>query len=725
MSEAKRRRIIFLSTGLAILAILIGSVTKTIAAPGDLDPTFGNGGKVISSIVGSNYDAGFAMAYQADGKIVVAGRSSPNSTRPSFSVIRYNSNGTLDTTFGTGGWVTTQVGNFSSVAESVAIQPDGKIVVAGVATTRQTDGLLDEDFAVVRYNSDGSLDTSFDGDGKAITQLGEAHDFAASVIIQSDGKIVAAGYSLDGGLTNGNFAIVRYNTDGTLDTTFDGDGKVFTDIGGAPSDFAHSVAIQPDGKIVVGGESNFLLAVVRYNSDGSLDATFGNGGIVTTSVPGYDGSRSLAKISIQPDGKIVGAGTGIPPGNLLSGDFIVVRYNPNGSLDSSFDNDGIVTTAISGGFDNANSMAIQSNGKIVVVGRSRGKNTYDFSAVRYNSNGSLDSGFGNGGIIITPVGTSNDAARSVAIQPNGKIILAGFSNNGAVISFALVHYQGENHPLFDFDGDGKTDFAVFRPSDSFWYLNHNNNSFDYVRFGLSTDRIVPADYDGDGKTDVAVFRPIEGTWYLQRSQAGFLAYQFGLAGDIPAPSDYDGDGKADLAVFRPSDGTWHIQGTRSGYRTLTFGQNGDVPVNADYDADGKADIALWRPSNGFWYIMQSSNNIVRYEPFGMNGDLPVVGDYDGDQKADLVVYRPTQGIWYLQQSRAGFRTQNWGLPDDRPASGDYDGDGKMDIAVWRGSDGFFYIYTSGGSIIYQRWGVNGDRPIAAAYVTFPITIQER
>ncbi|MGI8836580.1 MAG: hypothetical protein ACR2H4_08070 [Pyrinomonadaceae bacterium] len=365
------------------ISLFLALPALTFAAPGDLDLSFGNGGKVITQ-VGSNAGAR-SVAIQSDGKIVAAGYSD-NGANYDFAVVRYNTDGTLDTSFGGTGKVVTPVGN-SSDANSVAIQSDGKIVAAG--TSRNFPNF---DFAVVRYNTDGTLDTSFNGTGKVITQGGQAF----SVAIQADGKIVAAGYSFNGA-NRADFAVVRYNTNGSLDTLFNGTGKVVTPVGSSDSsDIAFSVAIQSDGKIVAAGTS-------RYDSEG---------------------------------------------------DFAVVRYNTNGTLDTSFGGTGKVVTSVSSSGDYARSVAIQSDGKILVVGDIGNGglfNGIDFAVVRYNTDGSLDTSFGGTGRVVTPVGNSS-FANSVAIQSDGKIVVAGATGDSPGgtdfidSEFVVVRYLGDGAP---------------------------------------------------------------------------------------------------------------------------------------------------------------------------------------------------------------------------------------------------------------------------------------
>ncbi|MGD9562114.1 MAG: PxKF domain-containing protein [Pyrinomonadaceae bacterium] len=399
------------------------------SATGSLDPTFGTDGKVTTDVL-SSIDEARSVAIQPDGKIVAAGRSYSGSNYD-FALVRYNADGSLDTTFDTDGKVTTDILSSTDEARSVAIQPDGKIVVAGYSFNGSN-----YDFAVVRYIADGSLDTTFDTDGKVTTAVLSSHDYAQSVAIQPDGRIVVAGRSQNG--SNYDFAVVCYNADGTLDTTFDTDGKVTTPVGSF-GDIAYSVAIQPDGRIVVAGYSdngsNEDFAVVRYNADGSLDTSFDTDGKVTTPVgSSYDNAYSVA---IQPDGKIVAAGYSI---NGLNYDFAVVRYNADGSLDTTFDTDGKVTTPVGSFGDIVYSVAIQPDGKIVAAGHSFNGSNDHFAVVRYNADGSLDTSFDTDGKVTTPVGSYYDYADSVAIQPDGKIVAAGSSNNGSNNEFAVVRY---------------------------------------------------------------------------------------------------------------------------------------------------------------------------------------------------------------------------------------------------------------------------------------------
>ncbi len=318
----------------------------------------------------------------------------------------------------------------------------------------------------------------------------------------------------------------------------------------------------------------------------------------------------------------------------------------------------------------------------------------------------------------------NSDSDSPSISTNGKaVVFASFAtnltptnvNNNLNIFRSFV--PTPQRAVADFDGDGLSDFAVFRPQlNGIWYVLNNSATFaSYRYYGAGTDLITPADFTGDGRTDYAVFRPSNGTWYISDENFAETTVQFGLAGDKPIPQDFDGDGKADLAVYR--SGTWWWQSSQTGQAvSYQFGLAGDIPVQGDFDGDGKADYAVFRPSNGTWYARKSSDGNFMIVQFGLNGDKPVTADYDGDGRTDIAVYR--SGTWYILQSRDNSVTiTQFGLATDIPTAGNYDGDGRSDIAVFRPSDGNWYVLRSSNNAFSAvHFGQTADKPVPAAFI---------
>lgn len=274
-----------------------------------------------------------------------------------------------------------------------------------------------------------------------------------------------------------------------------------------------------------------------------------------------------------------------------------------------------------------------------------------------------------------------------------------------------VEIKRIGNALYDFDGDGKSDVSVFRPSEGAWYLLRSTAGFSATPFGAAGDVTTAADYDGDRIADIALFRPSTGGWYRLSSTTGaFVAVIFGQNGDRPVPADFDGDAKADIAVFRPADGYWYyLRSSDNSFVAQPFGNAADRPVPGDYDGDGNADITVFRPADGVWHILQSSNGAYSPRQFGANGDVPTPADFDGDGKTDTAVFRG--GTWYVLNSGANTVTGvAFGVGSDTPAPADYDGDGKADITVFR--SGTWYILTSAnGGFLAQPFGSAGDIPV--------------
>lgn len=703
---------------LTVLA-LAGFVQAARAADGELDPTFGSGGKVLTDLSGG-VDSLNEIALQPDGKIVAAGFYRLSNGNAHIELARYNSDGSLDSTFGTGGKVTTIVSTFGETANDVVIQPDGKIVIVGSVKTPVSG---DPAFLAIRYNSNGSLDKSFGSGGIVITNIGDNADRAETLVLQPDGKIIAAGemgiFRPPGEERNTDIAIVRYNTDGSLDASFGTNGKTISDFGPSPEYYAedaNDIILLSDGKFIIVGDSDgsgyydFLIA--RYNADGTLDTSFGTGGRTKTDLgDGYQDGASTA--ALQRDGKIVSVGAALP--NSFDLDFSLIRYNPNGSLDTTFGTNGKVVFGLESLHDEELSdVAIQSDGKILAAGDSNSANNSGFLLWRFNLNGTRDTSFGNNGMIRTTFGSNAAFTTSLLLQPDAKILVAGLTPLFQSTDFALARYlnaQTSRPTQFDFDGDSKTDISVF--CNGIWSIQRSTAGYFGFQFGITADVVVPADYDGDAKTDIAVFRPSEGNWYWLGSGSNtYTILHFGANGDVPVVADYDGDGRADYAVYR--NGVWYIERSTAGILITQFGISTDKPVPADYDGDGKSDIAVYRDDT--WYVQKSTGGTT-VQQFGLSTDMPVVCDYDGDGKADIAVWRPDNGVWhYLRSSDGSYNSYQFGMNGDMPAPGDFDGDGRADLSIYRG-DGQWWIWQSGtNSYSTQQFGITGDKPVPSAFI---------
>ncbi|MBC7912084.1 MAG: hypothetical protein H7Y30_16370 [Pyrinomonadaceae bacterium] len=710
-------------TGLIISVLLLCS--SQARATGTLDPAFGTGGKVTSHFGGG--DIGDTVLVQPDGKIIVVGTSYPHSgSGPDFAVARYNTNGSFDTSFGFGGAVLIHIPSLGNVAQSAVLQPDGKILIVGqVQFTITTTQPAEIDFAMARINPDGSPDYNFGNGGIVTTSFGFA-DVGVDVALQSNGKIVVVGHT-ELYSSNSNIAIARYNPNGSLDSSFGAMGKIVLDVGEATPDAASAVVIQTDDKIVVGATSNLMMTLLRYDSGGNLDSSFGTSGIVRTDFGAYGAINDMA---LQPDGKIITAGYW-SAGNE---NFLVVRYLSNGAIDTSFGFNGKSSVDFYGSADNGNAVALRADGKIVVagsvtLGNSGTSPRVDFGTALFNSDGSL------AGKANTDFFGHYDSALGVAFQADGKIVVAGQANTnnsgGAFADFALLRYSSVfiAPTAFDFDGDGKTDISAYRPgSASHWYVIRSSyfytqpTSFVDVQFGMTGDIIVPADYDGDGKSNYAVFRPSTGAWYTSTNAAiNYGAFQWGLNGDIPVPGDYDGDGKADHAIFRPSTCVWWVvRSSDGGVIQQMFGIGAAKPVVGDFDGDRKTDFAYLSTSGGLliWNILQSSNGAVVTQQFGLATDKAVAADYDGDGSTNIAVFRASSGRWYTSLNPAtNYGEVQLGANGDIAVPGDYDGDGKADIGIFRPSNSNWYIRKSiDGLLLTERFGLSTDIPVPSAYV---------
>lgn len=545
------------------------------ALQGDLDSSFGTGGKVTTT-VGTSGSVAYGVVVQPDGKIVAAGSAYTGSSYD-FAVVRYLESGALDTGFGSGGKTTTAVGSGSSddVGTAVALQADGKILVAGSASNGTND-----DFALVRYTAGGVLDTSFGTGGKVITSIRTNHDEAHAVAVQADGKILVAGWSED---TSANayrdFVLVRYTSAGALDSTFGTGGKVITSVGSA-NDGGNCMVVQADGKIVVAGYSfngsNNDFALVRHNTNGTLDGGFGSGG---KAVIGFGSANEVANaMALQSDGKLVLAGVS---GDTTNSYFVTVRVTGSGSADASFGTSGQVVTPMGNQGQAAFGVTVQPNGKILVAGYSYIATDTDFVLLRYTTAGVLDTGFGNAGKVTTPVGNSLDFAFSVALQDDGKIVVAGQTFSGGVLNIALTRHMGEPAPpivslaaVTALEQNGATLNGSVNPR------GHTTTA--HFEYGLTTSY---------GSTTAVTLSPDNGSGAqnVTATLTGLVpntTYHYRLTASNAGGSASTGD-----ATFTTQAST-----SLQDWRQLHFGttsNTGDAANDADPERDGLANLIEW------------------------------------------------------------------------------------------------------------------------------------
>ncbi|PYT01984.1 MAG: hypothetical protein DMF63_03885 [Acidobacteria bacterium] len=679
-----------------IARVLVLSILFAVGAFGNTttyDPTFDGAGYRLQP-VGAGSGHGYSLAIQSDGKIVVGGSTRIGNESDKLALIRLNADGTLDTSFGSGGTAFSPMGMYSSIWEvKVVIQSDGKILLGSTARLTQQSR---EAFTVLRFMSSGVLDTTFNGTGYATANVPNSLlDTCHSMDLQADGKIVLVGSTLEevpGDISgNRDIAIVRFNANGSLDSTFDSDGIV--KVGALnPDEEGHAVLVQADGKIIVGGRETtdrerYLLT--RFNANGSTDTSFGTGGWNIFAVDFVN--NNFTSLARRSDGRILAAGGGK-----------TLRFSVDGARDMSFGANGVSTVP---GTIESGEIRVIAGDKFLLANR--------YGVRRFMPNGAIDTNFGRD----FTVSGNNCYSHSISVQSDGKAVLGGVCTNSSdqIERFAVARFQENRTKRYlDFDGNEGTDISIYRPANGqWWYLGSLFYQIVAGQFGTSTDRPVPAEFSGDGKTDLAVFRPSTGEWYVLRSDdRTFYSFPFGTAGDIPVVGDFDDDQLADAGVFRPSTNLWYIQKSTGGISITAFGTSGDKPVPSDYDGDFKLDIAIYRPSVGQWWIQRSSDGGVYAFQFGNSTDKPVQADYTGDNKTDAAFYRPSTGEWFVLRSEDySYFAFPFGLGDDLPAPGNYWGDARFDIAVFRPSENRWHILGTGGWYFYEDFGVTGDVPL--------------
>jgi uncharacterized delta-60 repeat protein len=655
-----------LHLGLTKVALIILLPCVNVWAAAVLDERFGNGGQVVTDL--GMTAAPSDVLIQPDGKLVVAGYFAlPNSTYQPF-LIRYNPDGSLDTTFGEGGVARPPFGGAVSAA---AFEPDGTIVTAGFPAGGP------QDFVVVRYLTNGSVDPSFGANG-IVTVRRRTYNFATDVVVQQDGKIVVVGFS------GGNHTTAfRLNTDGSIDMSFGTDG--FYDVESYPFaafTWARNVLLDNDHIIIANTYQLF-----HPNNYGETRLTFldGNGQAIGGGGYGGAGDSTFAFDTVL-----------LADGSILTVGWRNVIFWPDGSVRHVLPSSPYLYGA-----------AALSDGKYVTTGGSR--SPAELTGIRLHSpQNSL-------------IGGSGSVRGSVTAQPDNKIIVSDASDTRVILT-RLDHFTSQGTRTADFDSDDRSDIAVMRPTDSTLYvLNSSDSSASIFPSGepsFEIRRVLPESFGMRLPHPLVYFHGANvvgsGDFCSVSAVGTRQCFQWGLAGDIPVGGDYDGDGFTDVAVYRPEEGVWYVSLSLDGqFRAIRWGTSGDKPVPADYDFDGMTDIAIYRPATGTWWVLRSSNGGYLAVQFGIGSDVPLTGDFDADGRADLTVYRSSEGIWYQFLTMSGFRATQFGLPTDVPLSGDYDGDGRHDLAVFR--DGIWYMLQTSDGFRAVQWGVEGDVPVAVKY----------
>ncbi len=667
---------------------------RRLLSGGYLDTTFGTNGLVTTNFSGG-FDQVSQVAVQADGKIVAVGTSSADviSGGRDFLIARYNADGTLDSSFGDQGKTYVDFSSRSDEASAVVIQGDGKIVVAG--SSADTNDSQDKDFALARLNTDGSLDTSFGTAGKQTTDFTNGRDSISTVLLDG-GNIVAIGTTAPAGSPlHSDFALARYLSTGVLDGSFGVAGRMTTDIGGDTADSAFGGVVQPDGKIVAAGGTLVVgqkgdFALVRYNTDGSLDTTFDSDGKVITDFGGAEESRAVAL-----DGsKIVAVGRSNVSG---SDDFALARYNADGSLDTTFGTGGKTTNDLFGGSaDYALSTVVDAQGRIIVGGSTAAPGNVDhslFVLAGYNDSGALDSSFGIGGLSTTDAGAGNNALYSLAIDDAGRLVAGGvvpggFSDGSTVASrsdFAIARYSGTNtSPIFATSpapGAPPT-IRVFDATTHESLLSFD--AFDGFQNGVT---VAMGDVNGDGYPDIIAaagqggssnIRVFDGKTgqALDGTLGSFLAFpgsddvnnpQF-FTGAFQGPlnvaaGDINGDGHDDVIVAVAADGPPHLKvfsgadgsellsllvypgadnPSDPAYFTNAF-QGGVRVASGDVTGDGRDDIITGAGPGAGPHVKvydgvthEVVNSYFAYDSTYAGGVRVAAGDYNGDGTDDII-----------------------------------------------------------------------------------------
>lgn len=668
-----------------------------------LDPTFGQGGLVTTDVPGKTVSPGESVAVtQPDGKIVVAGYSYNPAFNSDFLVARYNSDGSLDDSFGTHGIVTTDFYGGNDYARSIAMTPDGKIVVAGYSD-EFTSTISGDAFAVARYNSDGSLDTTFGSGGKVVTDpSNDGASYVFSMAVDGSGRVVVVGNAFINSLNQYQLAIARYDADGTPDSSFGTSGAVVTGLGYTSAD-GRAVAIDGNGQIVVAGDAGAEATIARFNDNGTLDTSFGTSGVTRTSFGGS--GEQFDGLTIDGSGRMDAAGTTFGSGTY--NDFAVARYTSTGALDTTFGSGGKVTTVISSGNDVAEAVTMDTAGGIIVVGSSGNQAT----AVRYTSAGALDTAFGAGGITDVSFGGDDDLAFAAAPDPLGYLVLAGRTDRDGSDSIALAKLTASGGLNATFGSAGEVVTAVIGST-------ANGARGTAIQ---SDGKIVTVGGSGDGQgKDFALTRyNADGTLDTTFGQQGIATTRFfsapGRLASGPAEAvTIDPQGRlvvvgvagTKIAVVRYlADGSPDTTFGSGGQEVLALGSYGNDSAQAvAIDGNGKIVVAGWAS------VSQQNDRPMGFAVLRLNGDGTfdttfgggngwVVTDFAGGADQAFGVVVQSDGMIVLAGT-----SQQFGNTGNDFALARYNSDGTLDSSF--GVSGL--VTTDFGDSDDQGYGMTSD-----------------